>query len=525
MLPSTLCLGAMLPVATSVLPRDGSLGRQVSRLYAGGLAGSAVGAIVASGLPSASMGIEFSVRAASLVALASGLLIVFRSPKLHSVTTATVVFATVAILALDPSAGRLVTSFGVYSAARSYPEYDGNALRDLAASHSLLYYRDGPAATVAVQQLDRSVLLKINGKTDASTGGGDVETHMLLGHLPLMAADARRVAVIGWGSGMTAGAVLSHPVESVDAFEIEPAVVEASRYFEPRNGQPLADARLQLILSDARNRLRHSDVMYDLIVSESSNPGISRESNLFTRDFFELAASRLEPEGILSQRIHLDDMPEESVRSLVATFRSVFSYTIAFNDRDLILLGSRRPVRFSVRRLLERFQDPRTKASLERAFVRYPADLLVKLRLDEDGAKAFSRGAAINTDDNMRLELTAPQSLYEDDIESTRAELARYPPDVLAYLIDYESEREMEIELAASFFTAGMDGEALRHCRRALELEASFDGLKLLGQILYKKGELPEARKALEQALVYGGDRASRRFVQTLLSSLTPAGG
>ena len=156
--------------------------------------------------------------------------------------------------------------------------------------------------------------------------------------------------------------------------------------------------------------------------------------------------------------------------------------------------------------------------------MRYLADLLVKLRLDEDGAKAFSRGAAINTDDNMRLELAVPRSLYKDDVESVQTELAGYPPDVLDYVIDYESEREMEMELAASFFTAGVDEEALRHCRRALELEASFDGLKLLGQILHRKGELREARKALEQALVYGGDRASRRFVQTLLSSLAPAG-
>ena len=32
---------------------------------------------------------------------------------------------------------------------------------------------------------------------------------------------------------MTVGAVLDHPVSSVDAFEIEPAVIEASRFFEP----------------------------------------------------------------------------------------------------------------------------------------------------------------------------------------------------------------------------------------------------------------------------------------------------
>ena len=241
MLPSTLCLGAMLPVATSVAPADANLGRQVSRLYAGNLIGSALGALVASGLLLAALGIEFSVRAASLVALATSVLVVLKSPKLHLVTTAVALFGAVSILALDPSGGRLVTSFGLYSSAPSYieydeydedDEYDANGVRELVASHNLLYYRDGPAATVAVQRVDRYTLLKINGKTDASNRGADVETQLLLGHLPLMAADAQHVAVIGWGSGMTAGAVLSHPVESVefvDAFEIEPAVVEASR--------------------------------------------------------------------------------------------------------------------------------------------------------------------------------------------------------------------------------------------------------------------------------------------------------
>ena len=528
MLPSTLCLGAMLPVATSVAPADANLGRQVSRLYAGNLIGSALGALVASGLLLAALGIEFSVRAASLVALATSVLVVLKSPKLHVVTTAMAVFGAVSILALDPSGGRLVTSFGLYSSAPSYLEDDANGLRELVASHNLLYYRDGPAATVAVQQVDRYRLLKINGKTDASNRGADVETQMLLGHLPLMAADARHVAVIGWGSGMTAGAVLSHPVESVefvDAFEIEPAVVEASRYFEPSNGQPLNDPRLRLISGDARSLLGRADVVYDLIISHPSNSWITGVANLFTQDFFELATSRLASEGIFCQWVPLYGMSEESTRSLVATFRSVFPHTIAFRNRDLILLGSDRPIRFSFQRLLERFQDPRVKQSLEQAFVRYPTDLLVKLRLDEAGVETFSRGVPLNTDDNMRLELAAPRTLYQARIEATRAEMARYPPDVLEYLVDYESEPEMEFELAASFFTAGMDEQALRHCRRALELETSFDGLKLLGQVLHRQGELRAARTAWERALAWGGDPASRAFVETLLRSLTrPAG-
>ena len=343
-----------------------------------------------------------------------------------------------------------------------------------------------------------------------------------------MAADARHVAVIGWGSGMTAGAVLSHAVESVesvDAFEIEPAVVEASRYFEPSNGQPLNDPRLRLISGDARSLLGRADVVYDLIISHPSNPWITGVANLFTQDFFELATSRLTSDGIFCQWVPLYGMSEESTRSLVATFRSVFPHTIAFRDRDLILLGSDRPIRFSFQRLLERFEDPSVKQSLEQAFVRYPTDLLVKLRLDEAGVEAFSRGAPLNTDDNMRLELAAPRTLYQDRVEATRAEMARYPPDVLEYLVDYESEPEMEFELAASFFTAGMDEQALRHCRRALEIETSFDGLKLLGQVLHRQGELRAARTAWERALAWGGDPANRAFVETLLRSLArPAG-
>ena len=211
---------------------------------------------------------------------------------------------------------------------------------------------------------------------------------------------------------------------------------------------------------------------------------------------------------------------DESAQSFVATFRSVFPYTIAFKDRDLIMLGSRQPIRLSFQRLLERFEDPRTKGNLEKAFVHYQADLLVKLHLDEDGAEAFSQGAPINTDDNMRLELTAPRSPYKDRIELVRAEMDRDPPNVLDCLIDYESEPEMEIELAASCFIAGRDEEVLRHCRCALEMEISFAGLKLLGQTLHRKGELQEVRTALGHALIYGGDLAGRTFVRTLLSSL-----
>ena len=522
MLPATLCLGALLPVVISVAGRAGAR-PVVSSLYAANLLGSATGALVASGLLLASVGLHVLVQVGVLIALGLAIVATVRLPGPHVRTIAATVAAVILALALDGGTRQLALSFGLYHGAPSYAGNDDRGIRDLLASHELLFYRDGPTASVAVQRVDRYVLLKINGKTDASTGAGDIETQTLLAHLPLLAAErVDRVAVVGFGSGMTVGAVLTHSVREVDAFEIEPAVIEASRYFEPINGRPLDDDRLHLVIGDARGELRRDVEPYDVIISEPSNPWITGVANLFTRDFFELTASRLAPGGIFAQWFHLYGMSEDLAREVMATFRSVFPHVVAFNDRDLILLGSDRPITFSLDQMTRRFADPGVRASLAEAFVRYPADLLVKLRLDEHGTAAFAAGATLNTDDNMRLELAAPRTLYQDRLTAIRAELDRHPPVPFDLLTGYGSPAEAEFELAASYFTAGRDDEALRHCERALALEPSFEGLKLLGQIAERGGDRRRARHAWRLALATGGDPPQRAVVQALLLGVEP---
>ena len=220
-----------------------------------------------------------------------------------------------------------------------------------------------------------------------------------------MAAEARTVAVVGWGSGVTVGAVLTHDVASVDAFEIEPAVVEASREFEPENGRPLEDRRVHLILGDARNELKRRGP-YDLIISEPSNPWITGVANLFTSDFFALAASRLSDRGILCQWFHLYGMSEAATRSLVSTLRSALPHVLVFDcGRDLLLLASRQPVRFDLARMTSLLAKPAVRDNLEQIPLAILSTCWSTMLLDSSGAEAFSKGAPVNTDDNMLLEL------------------------------------------------------------------------------------------------------------------------
>ena len=125
-------------------------------------------------------------------------------------------------------------------------------LREALVAGTLLYYREGAAGTVSVRRSGGALSLAIDGKIDASTGG-DMLTQKLLAHLPLLIhPNPKRVAIVGLGSGVTAGAALTHPLERLEIIEISPEVVEASRLFDPHSGRPLSDPRARLIVGDAR---------------------------------------------------------------------------------------------------------------------------------------------------------------------------------------------------------------------------------------------------------------------------------
>ena len=518
-LPCTIVLGFTLPFAVNTFSEK-SNSLNVATLYTWNLIGSATGAVITSLLLFTNLGVEFTIRVAAAAVLLTALFLVFRT-KSFSVPIATISSsATLIILALDPSGERLMKSFGVYSSARTYGQYNLSQLRNIVDNHKLLYYRDGSSATVAVQQVEQFKLLKINGKTDASNGPGDMATQLLLGHLPFLTGEAKHVALIGWGSGMTAGAVLKHPVQKIDAFEIEPAVVEASRLFEPDNGTPLLDQRLELVLGDARSELKRRKTKYDFIISEPSNPWLTGVSNLFTLDFFKIARSHLSEDGVLCQWFHLYGMSEESTKSLLATFQEVFPHVIVFKDRDLILLGSSKPLYFSMDRLDELYQTPSIADSLILTQMRYPSDVLTNMTLDSEGVKLFSETGTLNTDDNMLLELQAPRSLYRDSVELIQRSMHRFPPDVMTHLKDVKSKPALYYQLAASYFTQNRYDLALSNAERAVAIKPSFEAQKLLGQILERLNRYEEARKALRVALTLGGSPKEHRFIEAMMRSL-----
>ncbi len=365
---------------------------------------------------------------------------------------------TVAIFAL-PQWDRALLSSGAYKYA---PAMRGPSLETVLTAGELLSYREGATGTVSVRRLAGTISLAIDGKVDASNAG-DMLTQRLLAHVPLLLhPNPQRAAIIGLGSGVTLGSALTHPLTEVTVLEISPGVVEASRFFDAENGRALADPRTRLIIGDGRTHLMLGRQSYDVIVSEPSNPWMAGIASLFTREFFEAARDRLTPGGVLCQWAHTYDISSSDLKSIVATFLSVFPNGTLWlvGDADVLLVGSTEPldariggIGDAMRRGRPTTQSPSrgdpgpsVAADLAGVGVTGPFSLASLFVAQGDALKAWADGAPLQTDDRSQLEFTGPRSIFgsarDDNASALRALAASStrPAAVAAWLASARPE-------------------------------------------------------------------------------------
>ena len=350
--------------------------------------------------------------------------------------------AAVAVLAAAawlPQWDRLLLSSGAYKYAISMR---GPSLETALTAGELLYYREGSTGTVAVRRLAGTVSLAIDGKVDASNAG-DMLTQRLLAHVPLLLhPDPKRVAVLGLGSGVTLGSALTHPISEATVLEISPEVVDASRFFETENHRALADPRTRVVVGDGRTHLMLGRGTYDVIISEPSNPWMAGIASLFTREFFEGARARLAPGGVLCQWAHTYDISSSDLKSIVATFLSVFPNGTLWlvGDADVLLVGSTEPLDGRIGGIGDAMRRPGVAADLAGVGVTGPFSLTTLFVAQGDALKAWANGAPLQTDDRAQLEFSGPRSIfgsYRDDNATALRELAASgpkPPAVSAML-------------------------------------------------------------------------------------------
>ena len=144
--------------------------------------------------------------------------------------------------------------------------------------------------------------LVLDGKTQ-STEFDEHVYHECLVHPALLShPDPKSVFIGGGGEGTTLREVLAHrSVKKVTMIDLDKEVVDLCRRFLPQHHQgSFDDSRVELLHQDARGYLAETDESYDVIVLDLVDPMEGGPAYLlYTREFYRLAAQRLNPGGIL----------------------------------------------------------------------------------------------------------------------------------------------------------------------------------------------------------------------------------
>ena len=329
-----IVLGTVSPIAVKLRARSlEHLGRTAGRLFAVSTAGSIAGTFATAFWLIPELGTDqlLASAAVALMLAAAAVALVERLAVAFVLAVAIAAAGVGGIISLAPEKGGVVAAseFRNWSPVyrqRGIEERQGNPA-DAQAGYEVLYAKDTQYHRVAVVEDTTSRYLRFDSSFQSGMYRGqpfrtrfDYTDYLQLALA--YNAGAKRILFIGLGGGSAPKRIWrDFPGLELDAVELDPDVVDvAYRFFElPR------DPRLTVEVEDGRRYLARNEGPWDAIVIDAFYSD-SVPFHLATREFLELARSRLAPGGVIATNVIGAVAGAESrlLRSMLRTYRTVF---------------------------------------------------------------------------------------------------------------------------------------------------------------------------------------------------------
>ncbi|MFQ6573920.1 fused MFS/spermidine synthase [Pseudomonas sp. UM16] len=413
-LPTTV-LGAAFPLALRLSVDSQQVGRDVGAVVALNTVGGIIGVMLTGFVLVPGVGLVRTLMALALLAAAVGCVAAWRGKGVARGMRLVILGVTLSSVVI-----------GVLTPPQRLAE-----LLPGARNGQLTFYEEGRGGTVAVvaqQRQNRTFnRLYIQGVSNTGDAMPSLRYMRLQALLPLLIhrQEPRSAMVIGFGTGITAGAMLRYQgLERPVVAELLPEVLEAAPLFSG-NFNAINDPRLDIRLRDGRRELLRSAERYDLITLEPPPPSAAGVVNLYSQDFYQLAASRLEEDGIVAQWLPLPTQNVDDSRALVRSFLNAFPHASLWTTEfhEMLLIGSQAPLELDAARISQRFAQPQVRQALAEVGVDSVSALLATWVTDRQGLERFAANAEAVTDDHPRIE-------YAPWVRS--GEITRVLPQLLA---------------------------------------------------------------------------------------------
>jgi spermidine synthase len=418
-LPGPILWGASFPLALAAVARRGEdPGRLVGGVYAANTVGAIFGSVIASLVLVYWFGSQRAQQVLMIVSGMSGLLLLApaemssapgRRPLRWAAPVLLVIALGVAafLIRTVPTIPGILVAYGRYAATWMGQQGD------------IFYVGEGLSSSVAVSRFGDVMNYHNAGKVQASSQPQDMRLQRMLGHFTTLVPKApKKVLVIGCGAGATAGAVsIDEHVEVLTIAEIEPLVPRVvSEHFGEHNFHVVRNPKTHVVIDDARHFLLTTDERFDAITSDPLDPWVKGAATLYTKEFFELAKSKLNPGGTVTLFVQLYESTPEAVKSEIGTFFEVFPHGVIWGNThqgrgyDTVLMGTVEAPHFNVDEWEARLNSPpyaAVKESLREISIYSAIDLFGNYAGRASDMKAYLADAQINRDRDLRLQYLA----------------------------------------------------------------------------------------------------------------------
>jgi len=182
----------------------------------------------------------------------------------------------------------------------------------------------------------------------------------------------KRLLLVGGGVGGGLNQALKHPtLEHVDYVELDPTILELARRHFPEKW----DKRVSVYHIDGRLFLKRSTGMYDVIIVNLPDPHTAQLNRFYTADFFQEAARKLSPDGLLSFQVtgaenYISDELAKFLRCINKTLQTVFPEVIVMPGATIHFFASTQAgiLTDDSNRLVERLQQRQIHTSYVREY-------------------------------------------------------------------------------------------------------------------------------------------------------------
>ncbi|MFQ5559637.1 MAG: fused MFS/spermidine synthase, partial [Nitrospinota bacterium] len=477
--PPAFLFGATFPLVCKIYNRSWrDVGTNIGDIYSVNTVGGILGSFTGGFILIPFVGMQNSVVFMGLINIGLGAVLLYRSPFLQKKKRT-------GYLLLTASASLVLFL--------SIPGNMPKALHQsfLHMKESILYYKEGPTATVMIAKREgrdyftSNKRLWVNGNMATAAFYEGLQINRFQGVLPMVLhPDPKDVVVVCFGSGTTFGTLSQFDVHQVDNVEISRSVIGGAHNFKNENRDVLNNPVSNIIIDDGRSYLEVTEKKYDVMTMEPMHPSLAGVVNLYTKRYYELLKSHLKKDGLVSQWIPLYSLSVEDVRMMVKTFQSVFPHvTVWFAAEDIFMVGSpEKRVQVDYDRLVQRISKQNIKSLLREIDLDDPQEFLNTYIMNEEQVRRYTDGAKVLTDNWPVIEYTGPKSLNHNTVSPNIAEFVKFKEKITPVLI--------------------LDGKYDRaSLEKAIELNMFTSRNYMIGKAYLSAQNIPKAIPYLKQAL------------------------